>query len=932
MRAPSPTSHTSQNDMHRTIRPTQCDTVDLTAIEGDGAQEQYVDMDIVDRGSSQETQMGFPQTPGRILYEARRHTDQSSNSASNGDGRVAAEFDLENQCSDAESTHSSQPTKKRPRRSSTSPSYPTPSVSPKADSRTTLGNLVCRAPPCPPPLTITNMHQSWLISVFLTSGWVESAVEPDDNGQDEQTTVTGQGSANGARCISPELVAGLRGDRRQNARSRSVSLGPVLSRSLTRPPSLVSSDLSKTRTLPGKHRTLGFDEQGDKREAGEKGHVEVIEPPKTGSIVNAVKFAPAGAPHAFNLATRSQTDESDTQYNPTSSPMWHVLSTDEQEYLTRRWSEDVVETRFEARLHLDLDDFDESGQLRTDVLSSARVKDRITISDDASSGMDDRSSERSNTSSAAGDAVKLRSFETIGLGEWQNDGSNVFGLPMLPPRALLLKLVDRVRQDEDDQVDKMPFGAGNRLNRLSYLRSSAAFLTSALESHKAKFLLYDSLSPLVNKSPNSADGSSSSSSGGTVRRLVSVDWQDVKQYISADGSTAKDVFDGVDGKDDSKLGVVPQYKRSDEVTTRLVTELSPTEIRQHFIHQASQEFFPDHMNESSAPEEQQSLPVSKPTDDSTLESHSPYGIPYWALDVSNLTDLKKLVLERHTDAEFGDMRAGMQSIPAEDAAIGGEGRALIDWNRRNLFCPACGGALRSVWAGWKRTCVPGAQQDHQVEFEASDMDKEASRPACTSKKGVHNFNYPRTDPVCIMAITTPDRNQILLGRQKSWPPKFYSCLAGFIESGETIEESVRREVYEEAGIVVDEVFYHSSQPWPYPSSLMIGAIGVAKPGQTIRCDLDNELDDAQWFTREQVMQVINSSEPTQFSKEEVARLDNKSEHGQDGREQSKKNDVLFRMPPATAIANTLVHAWARNDYFGAQPIQNAPSAQGSNKL
>ena len=76
-----------------------------------------------------------------------------------------------------------------------------------------------------------------------------------------------------------------------------------------------------------------------------------------------------------------------------------------------------------------------------------------------------------------------------------------------------------------------------------------------------------------------------------------------------------------------------------------------------------------------------------------------------------------------------------------------------------------------------------------------------------------SYNYPRTDPVVIMAILSPDRSSILLGRQRSWPGKFYSCLAGFIESGESIEEAVRREVYEEAGVEVGEVVYHSSQPW-----------------------------------------------------------------------------------------------------------------------
>lgn len=95
-----------------------------------------------------------------------------------------------------------------------------------------------------------------------------------------------------------------------------------------------------------------------------------------------------------------------------------------------------------------------------------------------------------------------------------------------------------------------------------------------------------------------------------------------------------------------------------------------------------------------------------------------------------------------------------------------------------------------------------------------------------------------------MAILDSSKERILLGRQRRWPRGLYSCLAGFIEGGETVEEAVRREVLEEAGIEIGEVQYLSSQPWPYPNSLMIGCICVAEENQTIRLDLDNELDGA----------------------------------------------------------------------------------------
>lgn len=224
-----------------------------------------------------------------------------------------------------------------------------------------------------------------------------------------------------------------------------------------------------------------------------------------------------------------------------------------------------------------------------------------------------------------------------------------------------------------------------------------------------------------------------------------------------------------------------------------------------------------------------------------------------------------------------------------------------------MFCTACSRPLRSVWAGWKRTCIPAEPDAGGAEAEA-----------CSSKKGVHNFNYPRTDPVVIMAVTSPDKSQILLGRQRVWPAKFYSCLAGFIESGETVEEAVRREVYEEAGVECDEVIYHSSQPWPYPASLMLGCIAVAKEGQTIRCDLDNELEDARFFTRDQVKAVLASSE-IHLSRQELKKMDGSDGVDADAADKKKAEDeVLFRMPPVTAIAHTLIRAWAEGTYPGAK--------------
>ncbi|GAA5828246.1 hypothetical protein JCM11251_002657 [Rhodosporidiobolus azoricus] len=437
--------------------------------------------------------------------------------------------------------------------------------------------------------------------------------------------------------------------------------------------------------------------------------------------------------------------------------------------------------------------------------------------------------------------------------------------------------------------------AGNPLNRLSYLRSSPAFLASALRSPKSRFILLDSLAVLVEPETEQ----------DPARHIATVGWTDVEAYIG----DAEKVFKGVDGKKDddfAELAVLGEGGK--QFGKETVGQLTHEEKRQYFINQPAFVFLG--VDERSAPASAQSLPLTKPDEHSTLETHSPHGIPYWAMDISRYKDLKAKVLAEERQGkkrEFGDLRAGSQTIPGDEAAIAAEARALVDWNTRNRFCPSCARPLRSVWGGWKRQCIPGEPAADGIPAD----------PPCLTKKGVHNTSYPRTDPVVIMAVLSPDREKILLGRQRSWPAKFYSCLAGFIESAESFEEAVKREVYEEAGIVLETVGYHSSQPWPYPSSLMLGAWGVAKEGQTIRCDLDNELEDARYFTRAEVLKVIDANNPLLLTQRQLAKMDGNAGAQQEKSEAEKagKEEPLFRMPPSTAIANTLITAWARGTLF-----------------
>jgi NAD+ diphosphatase len=162
-------------------------------------------------------------------------------------------------------------------------------------------------------------------------------------------------------------------------------------------------------------------------------------------------------------------------------------------------------------------------------------------------------------------------------------------------------------------------------------------------------------------------------------------------------------------------------------------------------------------------------------------------------------------------------------LPADDLAIFGAARSVLDWHARHRFCARCGQPTRLAKGGWQRDC-----------------------PACKAQ------HFPRVDPVAIMLVECDGR--LLLGRQARFPPGSYSALAGFVEPGETIEEAVRREVFEEAGVRVGEVRYVASQPWPFPSQLMIGCLGLAG---SLELAIDKtEIEDARWFTRAEVVEAL----------------------------------------------------------------------------
>jgi NAD+ diphosphatase len=168
--------------------------------------------------------------------------------------------------------------------------------------------------------------------------------------------------------------------------------------------------------------------------------------------------------------------------------------------------------------------------------------------------------------------------------------------------------------------------------------------------------------------------------------------------------------------------------------------------------------------------------------------------------------------------EFRELRFLGAMLPAEEAGLLAYARALAIWRQQHRFCGVCGSAMRGTRAGHVLVC---------------------SNEACRAEQ------FPRIDPAIIVLVT--DGQRALLGRQSSWPEGRYSTIAGFVEPGEGLEDAVAREVHEETGVVVHDIRYHSSQPWPFPSSIMLGFTAWASSLAIARAD--QELEDVRWFTR-----------------------------------------------------------------------------------
>jgi len=220
-------------------------------------------------------------------------------------------------------------------------------------------------------------------------------------------------------------------------------------------------------------------------------------------------------------------------------------------------------------------------------------------------------------------------------------------------------------------------------------------------------------------------------------------------------------------------------------------------------------------------------------------------IAVFAVDIDTATDPAEGPLQGL--GRFEELRAAAATLPPADAGILATAKSMFEWRRRHRWCSACGQPSNVADGGWKRIC-----------------------PSCGTE------HFPRTDPVAIMLAVHDGK--CLLGRQAAWPAGMFSALAGFLEPGETIEEACARELKEEAGLTATAVRYHSSQPWPWPGSLMMGLIAEvdssdAAPDQT-------ELEEVRWFSKDEAHLLIKGEMEGAFC------------------------------PPALAIAHQLIKAWA----------------------
>lgn len=404
--------------------------------------------------------------------------------------------------------------------------------------------------------------------------------------------------------------------------------------------------------------------------------------------------------------------------------------------------------------------------------------------------------------------------------------------------------------------------SGSPLNRVSFLRPDSGFLSSAFVHPSTRFLLFRSLQPLTTTSSS--------------------------MYYALRSEIVSVVGENPYSKSEEQM--IEEYNSSVTIPQMIFLGLDERKL-----------------NDRNGGEDKAQPLAEEEQGFSWKDVYK--GRPLFAVDVTPNGSTKEQAESLIKDLEGKGLNFFKGRMPlslhAPEAAIFAQARALLDWNARNPFCGGCGQPTLSINGGGKRVCPPRDLAQLKGAIGATTGEKPSDpgeRPPCATRQGISNLSFPRTDPTVIMAVVSHDGQRIMLGRQKRWPPHWYSTLAGFCEPAESIEEAVRREVWEEAGVTVGRVVIHSTQPWPFPANLMIGAIGQAIPtGETIDLGNDPELDDARWYSFDEVREALRVGT---------------SGLGEPPGAEYKEGGL--RLPPATAIAHQLMLSVV-NGFLGAEP-------------
>lgn len=430
------------------------------------------------------------------------------------------------------------------------------------------------------------------------------------------------------------------------------------------------------------------------------------------------------------------------------------------------------------------------------------------------------------------------------------------------------------------------FLGGSPLNRLSWLRTSSAFINALIDLPSTRWIAFQDRKPLIASRANES-------------RLALLTTAEVEPFLGSKPYFGQGSQDGEIPAVDLPILEAARFRGAPTVF------LGVSEPKAN-----------DH-NPTIPPEELARVLV---------------GTPFFSIDITEVGQSELDHLVQTTTAvtdgyklTFAEARAAFRNLSDFDIGVVAEALSMVDWNFRNKFCASCGSPVYSVWGGWKLSCTS--------LLSTSDN---AGRKPCLTQKGQHNITHPRTDAVVIVAVLNEEQDKILLGRSKKFPPNSYSTLAGFIEPGETFEDAVKRELWEEAGVRVWDVKYHSEQPWPFPANLMVGFYATGDPSQPIRTDLDKELEDARWYTREEVLTVLQNKDGTNFSRSGYRQLTKEIDervnvklsgsdplsgdaaaHDPISQPQDASTSVAlgvneppFRVPPRTAIAGVLISDWA----------------------